>query len=184
VTPAPAAGKSEPDLLDDAAKFAASGHAKECVEMLDTLSRQKGPGDYAEAPLSILLEGVKGDLKNATVPSSKVVTALATCELVLRAIPECLPRDDPRASELSAKAQNRRGDALLLLGRAKESLEACNAAIALTPDDAYIRYNRGRANLALGDAEAARSDFKAASAPAIKQPGARKLAAQALAELK
>jgi tetratricopeptide (TPR) repeat protein len=153
------------------------------VAALEAAARLKGPGDYSAGPLETLLEQVKNDLKGATVPSSKIVAALATCELVLRAIPECLPTGESQAKDLAAKAQNRRGDALILLGRANEALVAYDAALALAPQDAYIRYNHGRANLALGDKAAARADFTAAAGAGPKQSGARKLAAQALAEL-
>ncbi|MGH8045824.1 MAG: caspase family protein [Chthoniobacterales bacterium] len=180
--PAPAA-KTEGELMADATKFAATGQAKECLDALEAISALKGQGNYAAAPIETLLERVKEDLKVATVPSSRVVSDLAICELLVRSVPQRLPKNHARASEFLAKAQNRRGDCLMLLERPKEALDAYNAAASLAPDDAYILYNRGRANLALGNAKDARKDFSAAVDPRFKQPGARKLAADALVKL-
>jgi len=86
-----------------------------------------------------------------------------------------------RIAELTAKAHNRRGDALLLLGRPREALSAFDAAQPLAPNDPYILFNRGRAYLALGDKPAARADFTAAGDPKFDRPVARKLAREALA---
>ncbi len=126
---------------------------------------------------------MKEDLKDATTASPAVESAATTCELVLNALRDCLPPDHVKKIPFTAKALNRRGDALLLLGRADEALDAYNAALPLTPEDAYILYNRGRAYQALGNMDAAKADFTAAAAK-TSQPGARKLAAAALAELK
>ena len=71
-----------------------------------------------------------------------------------------------------------------VMGSAEGALKAFDAAQPLAPDDAYILYNRGRAYLSLGNQEAARADFRAAMDPKFKQPGARKLAQDALAGLK
>ena len=68
-------------------------------------------------------------------------------------------------------------------GRTDDALDAYNGALSLTPDDAYVLYNRGRAYQALGNVDEAKADFTAAAAK-TSQPGARKLAAAALAELK
>lgn len=130
-----------------------------------------------------LLEEVKEELKNAKSPSSRAVDAEATCVLILAALPDLLPADHPRFAELNAKAQNRRGDALLLLGRPREALSAFDIAQPLAPSDPYILYNRARAYLALGDKDAARQDFTAAADEKFDKPLARKLAKEALASL-
>lgn len=175
----PAASVSLPTEAD-VQKLAAAGNAKDCVSALQSIAREKGRGDYALAPLAALLEGVKEDLRDASAPSPKVIAAAETCELILQALPECLPLDHPRAASLAAQAYNRRGDALLLLGQPEEAIKAFDAAQPLAPDDAYILYNRGRAHLALGNKEAAKVDFTAASDSRFDQPKARKLALQAL----
>jgi hypothetical protein len=180
VAPAP---KTESELLAEAAKYSASGQARECLDALESVGNMKGPGDYAVTPVETLLEQVKGNLKSAGAPSSRVVTDLATCERLVKMIPKYVPKDHARACEFLSKAQNRRGDCLLLLARPKEALDAYNAAMVLSPDDGYILFNRGRANLALDDKAAAKKDFEAAANPRFKQPGARKLAADALAEM-
>lgn len=182
--PPPAAPmKAEPvPLLNNAeiAKLAAAGKAAECVEALKQTALSRGVGDFATGPLEALLEQAKNDLKDAAEASPKVEKALKTCELVLEALRECLPPDHEKKSTLTAKAQNRRGDALLLFGRADEALNAYNAAMPLTPDDAYIQYNRGRAHLALGNAAAAKADFEAVAQSKTAKPGAKKLAQEAL----
>lgn len=164
-------------------KLATHRKAKECVEALHKLAESRGPGDYAIAPLETLLEQVKDDLKEAKDASPQVEAALQACALVVTALRDCLPPEHPAKITLTAKAQNRRGDCLLLFGRADEALEAYNGALSLTPEDAYIVYNRGRAHLALGDAEKAKADFAAASSDKVTQPGARKLASAALEQL-
>ena len=72
---------------------------------------------------------------------------------------------------------------LLLLARPEDALEAFTTAATLTPDDAYILCNRGNAFLALGRKDEAKADFTAAFAKP-KQPGAHKLAKDALAAMK
>ena len=166
------------------ARLAETGKAAECVAALQTVVRQRGPGDFAAEPLATLLDRVKLDLKDVTAPSAKVVAAVATCELLLRALPECLPPAHASLAPLTAKAHNRRGDALLVLGRPGDALKALDTAQALTPDDAYIFYNRARAHLALGHTDEARADFTAAAAPRPNQATARRLAQQALAKMK
>jgi hypothetical protein len=166
------------------ARLAETGKAAECVAALQTVVRKRGPGDFAAEPFAALLDRVKLDLKDAAAPSAKVVSAEATCALLLRAIPECLPPAHPGIAPLTAKAHNRRGDALLVLGRPDDALKAFDAAHALTPDDAYVFYNRARAHLALGQADEARADFTAAAAPRPNQTTARRLAQQALAKMK
>ena len=113
-----------------------------------------------------------------------VETAAVTCELVLTGLRECLPPDHAKKAMLTSKVLNRHGDALLLLGRADEALDAYNAAVALTPDDSYPIYNRARAHLVLGNTAEAKADFTAAASSKFNQPKARKLAEEALAKLK
>jgi tetratricopeptide (TPR) repeat protein len=179
--------KAEPVKVPSSAeiaKLAAAGKAPECIEALQQTAQSRGVGDFAVAPLEVLLDQAKDDLKEATKASPKVEKALKTCELVLVALRDCLPPDHEKKSTLTAKAQNRRGDALLLFGRADEALDAYNSAQPLTPDDAYIQYNRGRAQLALGNTEAAKADFGAVIQSKSAKPGAKKLAQEALAGLK
>ena len=193
VPPTPPAALPVPDPLPQPAtlptlsgiqKQANAGKAKECVEALQQYAQAKGPGEYAAQPIEVLLERVKDDLKEATTASPAVEAAATTCELILHALRDCLPPDHAKKIPFTAKALNRRGDALLLLGRADEALEAYNAALPLTPDDSYILYNRGRAHLALGSTAAAKADFTAAASTKYHQLKARKLAEEALAKLK
>ena len=165
-------------------KQANAGKAKECVESLQQYAQAKGPGDYAIQPIEVLLERVKDDLKEATTALPAVESAAATCELILHALRDCLPPDHAKKIPCTAKALNRRGDALLLLGHADEALTAYNAALPLTPDDSYILYNRGRAHLALGSTAEAKADFTEAASTKYHQLKARKLAEAALAKLK
>ncbi|OYW70474.1 MAG: hypothetical protein B7Z37_30620 [Verrucomicrobia bacterium 12-59-8] len=165
--------------LKEISKLATAGKARECVEALQQLAQAKGPGDYAAEPIEVLLDQVKEDLKDATVEA-----ASTNCELILNALRDCLPPDHAKKIPFTAKALNRHGDALLLLGRADEALDAYNTALPLTPDDSYILYNRGRAHLALGNSDNARTDFTAAASSKFKQPGAKKLALEALSKLK
>ena len=191
--PAPPAALPVPDPLPSPAvlptlsgiqKQANAGKAKECVESLQQYSQAKGPGEYAIQPIEVLLERVKDDLKEATTASPTVEAAATTCELILHALRDCLPPDHAKKISFTAKALNRRGDALLLLGRADEALDAYNAALPLTPEDSYILYNRGRAHLALGSTAEAKADFTAAASTKYHQLKARKLAEEALAKLK
>ena len=164
-------------------KLAAAGKAEECVEALKLTASIRGAGDYAVAPLDTLLELAKEDLKEATAPSPTVEAAMKICDLVLESIRDCLPPDHAKNPALTAKAQNRRGDCLLLLGRAADALPAYNVAIQLAPDDAYPVFNRGRAQLALGRLDEAKADFTTAASAKFKQPKARKLALATLAGL-
>ena len=170
--------------LDDITRLATAGKAKECVEALRQYAETHGPGDYAAQPLETLLEQVKDRLKDAAIASPQAEAAATTCEWVLAALRDCLPPTHANKIPYTAKALNRRGDALLQLGRADEALDAYNAALPLTPDDSYILYNRGRAHLALGNTAEAKTDFTAAASPKFNQPKARTLAEEALANLK
>mgnify|MGYP001235122999 CR=1 FL=1 len=164
-------------------KLAASRKARECVEALQKVAESRGAGDYAVAPLETLLLQAKDDLKDATEASPKIEAAMQACESVIVALRDCLPPDHAQKIPLTAKAENRRGDCLMLFGRTDDALDAYNGALSLTPEDGYVLYNRGRAYQALGQVDAARSDFSAAAAK-TSQPGARKLAAAALAAMK
>lgn len=171
-----------PDI-ESITKMAAAGKATECVSALQALAGERGPGDYAARPLEVLLDRVKVGLAGAKVSSPSVTEAEATCALVLRILPECLPLDHPLATPLFVRGHNRRGDALLLLGKPQEALQEYDKALSLAPEDAYIIYNRGRAHLALGNKDNAKEDFTTASGSQFNQPGARKLAQKALQEL-
>jgi hypothetical protein len=183
---APRALKAEPVVPPTPSamnRLAAAGKTAECIEALNLTASLRGAGDYAAAPLDSLLELAKEDLKEATAPSPKVEAAMKICDLVLESIPLCLPPDHAQKSALTAKAQNRRGDCLLILGRPGEALPAYNAAILLTPEDAYPIFNRGRVQLALGHKNEAIADFTTAASDKFKQPKARNLALKALADL-
>ncbi|MBB5035698.1 caspase family protein [Prosthecobacter vanneervenii] len=182
--PAPTPPAPEPPTLAALLKLAHAGKSAECITGLQQMAQAKGPGDYAVEPIEVLLDRVKDDLKDATQSSPAVESSATTCELLLNALRDCLPPDHAQKIPFTAKTLNRRGDALLLLGRADEALDAYNAALPLTPEDSYIRYNRGRAHLALGNTTEAKADFTAAASPKYKQLKARKLAEEALAKLK
>ena len=158
-------------------RLAQEGKSRDCLRGLQQKAKAEGPGLYALAPLEAVLERVKEELRS---PNPKADSAAETCADVLRVLPECLSLDHPQASTIAAKAYNRRGDALLLLGRNEAALEEFDRAVPLAPGDAYILYNRGRAHLALGDKEAARTDFNSARNLKPVQPGAKKLAEEAL----
>jgi hypothetical protein len=180
----PKAEPVEPPTASAINKLAADGRIVDCIDALKLRASSLGAGDYAAAPLDSVLELVKEDLKDETGPSSRVEAAMKTCDLVLDAIRDCLPADHSQNATLTAKAQNRRGDCLLLLGRAGEALACYDAAILLAPEDAYPVYNRGRTQLALGKTEEAKADFNAVLSSKYKQPKARQLATKALEELK
>jgi len=164
-------------------QLAAAGKAGECIEALRFATSANGPDDSAAAPLDALLELAKEDLKELTEASPRVEAVFNICELVRGAIHDCLPPDHARKAALTAKAENRRGDCLLLMGRAAESVSAYNAAIALAQGDAYPIFNRGRAYLVLDRKDEAKADFTSASQTRFNQPKARKLALKALADL-
>lgn len=164
-------------------QLAAAGRVMECIEALRLATSANGPGDFAAAPIDSLLEIAKEELKEITGSSPRVETSMKTCQLALDAIRDCLPPDHPKKSSLTAKGNNRLGDCLFLSNRAEEALRCYNIAVELAPEDSYPLYNRGRAHLALGHKEEAKADFTAASHSKFKQPTARKLALNALAEI-
>jgi uncharacterized caspase-like protein len=170
--------------LKDVLVFAANGKARECVDGLKQMANANGPGSYAVAPLEVLLEQAKEDLKDTKASASKQATVVSRCSLVLDHLDVCLPEEHEKKPQLKARAFSRRGDALLVLGQPEEALRDFEAAMPLMPEDAYIVYNRGRAYLALGRKDEARADFTTAMNPKWRQPGAQKLAAKALAEAK
>ncbi|GEP43657.1 caspase family protein [Brevifollis gellanilyticus] len=190
--PAPVSApvKAEPvvsaKLGEEMLKLAKQGHDVECIESLKLLAEAKGLGvtEQIVEGFQILLERVKDTLKKPDLKDSDAKAALQTCDLVIAALPECLPGTHPKSNEFLAKAHNRRGDSLLVLGLADEALEAFNAAQPLAPDDAYVLYNRARAHLALGDVDNARVDLQAAMDPKFKQPTARAMAEKMLKEMK
>lgn len=178
--------RAEPVKLPSAAvvnRLAAAGKVDECLAALHLIAAAEGPGEYAAAPLDALLEIAKEDLKGVSVACARSREIMGTCEKVLRAVNACLPADHPKRGELSAKAQNRRGDGLLLDGRAAEALACYQEAVRMAPEDAYPLYNRGRAHAALGRVGEAKVDFTAAMDPKFKQPMARTLARQELEKL-
>jgi tetratricopeptide (TPR) repeat protein len=186
VTAKAPAPETREEALAAICKLAKTGpsDAAECMTQLEAFARREGPGEYAVEPIDTLLERVKEELKTTEGPSTKAITSAAACDAILRALPDCVPVQDPRFSELTAKAHNRRGDALLLLGRSEEALSAYNAALGAQPNDAYVLYNRGNAHLALGHAKEARADFEAALKNAGDKPKAKKLAREALLRMK
>jgi tetratricopeptide (TPR) repeat protein len=178
--------KGEPvrvPTLAEINKLAARGDTVACLEALRRSARQRGTLDAAP-PLAALLDHIKETLRAPKVTAPQAAAVLQSCEQILAALEVLLPADHPQRATLTAQAQNRRGDALLLLAKPEDALAAFNTALTLTPDDAYVLYNRGTALLALGRTDEARTDFTTVAAPTTKQPGARKLAAAALAKMK
>lgn len=167
----------------DILRLAKAGLAVACGEQLRAQAERNGPFSDAVEPLSILLEGVKEDLKSAEAPSPKVIASAETCTLILDLLQTVVPPGHERLGELTAKALNRRGDALLLLAQPEAALKDFEAALSLTDEDAYIFYNRGCALLALGREQGALLDFQRAANPTHPQPGAKRLAEQALKRL-
>ncbi len=165
-------------------KLAADGEVGGCLGLLHRYVKSHGPGHRADVPLAILLAQVKEWLRDPKTSESNAELALQSCELILPSISDCLVAGSPERADLAAKAYNRKGDALLLLKRAEEALSSYNSAAELDPDDGYIIYNRGRAFLALNRREEAKADFTMAAGAKFKHSGVRKLAQQALAEMK
>lgn len=164
-------------------ELARAGQAEACADALLETARLKGPGSYAVEPLTLLLDQARDRLKEETLTGPALENITVLCTQVLRALPSCLSPGDALFAPLTAKAHNRRGDALARAGRTEEALSDFDLALALTPDDSYILYNRGRAYATLDRKEEAKKDLQAASDPKYNQPGARKLAIKALAEL-
>jgi len=169
--------------LAEISKLAAAGDAAHCIEALRRYVRNHGPVNAA-APLTTLLDQVKESLRETKTAAARAESLLQTCDLILAAVDDCLPAYNTQRNPIAAKAHNRRGDALLLLGKSEEALDAFNAALALTPNDGYVLYNRGIALLDLDRKEDAKADFMKAASANTKQPGARKLATDALAAMK
>lgn len=176
-TPAPTSAEALLALAQDR-------ETDKCLAALIDISSTQGPGDYAVEPLETLLNHVKDDLRDATTPSPRVVAAESTCGQILDILPTTLGSDHSRLHTLQARAYNRRGSALIILGKPQEALECFNQALPLDREDAYILYNRGRAHQVLGHTEEAKNDFNAAAGPRYKQPGAKQLAIEALAAMK
>lgn len=174
-------GKPVPiPTLIEITRLAEAGNVRQCIEAIQQFTRNYGKSGKIAAPLLTLLDAVKEDLRDPKTAASRAEPALRSCDLILPAVNDCLPSEHEQLSMIAAKAHNRRGDALLLLGRNQEALESFNKALTLTPTDAYIFYNRGRAMLALDRRDEAHADFTAAADAKLKQPGARKLAREAL----
>lgn len=174
------ASPPEQRVEKDALTLAKEGAVKECVFMLRARAAEAGVLAEAVEPLSVLLEQVKEDLKTAEAPSPQVIASAATCDWVLELLQEVVPADHERLGELTAKAHNRRGDARLLLGQAQAALADFDEALKLTDEDAYIFYNRGCALWALNRQDEAVVEFQRAAGPGFNQPGARRLAQEAL----
>jgi hypothetical protein len=173
--------KPEGDV--DLMALAKKGEARACAVAMRARLAEVGAFVESVEPLSILLEQVKEDLKLAEAPSPSVLKSAETCALVLELLMEVVPADHERLGELTAKAYNRRGDARLLLGQAEAALADFEASLKLTDEDAYLFYNRGCALLALGREEEAKVDFERAAGPGFSQPGAKRLAGEALRRL-
>lgn len=180
--PVPKAERVKVPSAKEINQLAAAGKPEECVAALRLATAANGRSGVAAAPIDALLDLAKEELKEASGPSAKVETARKTCQLALDAIRNCLPPDHPRTADLNANARNRLGDCLFLAGQPADAIHSYNIAIELAPTDAYPIYNRGRAQVALGNTELAIADFTAAASAKYKQPKARKLALEALAE--
>lgn len=180
--PVPKAARVKAPGAKEINQLAAAGKADECVAALRLATAANGCSEAAAAPIDALLDLAKEDLKDAVGPSDKLEAAQKTCQLALDAVRDCLPPDHPRTADLTATAHNRLGDCLFLSGQPADAIHSYNIAIELAPTDAYPIYNRGRAQVALGNTELAIADFTAAASGKYKQPKARKLAQEALAD--
>ena len=134
-------------------------------------------------PITTLLDQLKESLRNPKSAAPHADSLLQSGDLILAALGDCVPAENPQRALLTAQTHNRRGDALLLLGKNEDALAAFDAALTLTPNDAYFLYNRGTALLALGKKAEAREIFVKVSAKSSKQLGAQKLARSALAAM-
>jgi Caspase domain/TPR repeat len=182
--PEPDAPKARPVPLPTASeinKLAARGEAAQCVALLRQHARGRSGLDAA-VPLTALLDYVKEHLRNGKAPKGEAI--LQICDVVLESVGDLVATDHVTRTVVMAKAHNRRGDALLLLDKADQALEAYNTALSLTPNDGYVLYNRGMALLRLERTDEARADFTKVASAGTKQPGARKLANEALAAMK
>ncbi len=179
----PTATSSEKDEWEKIQQLAADGKDEEALRAIVNMADAGPVPDQMIPVVTVALEGIKNDLKNASAPSGEVERAVSVCDLALVALGKGASPDSAKALELSSKAFNRKGDALLILNQPAEALEAFSRAAELGPDDPYVIYNRGRAHLALGQKEQAREDFTAAASEKYRSPGARKLALEALKQL-
>jgi hypothetical protein len=158
--------------------------AQDAVEILsEKLSQPDLSNEQKTALLLEVLEDIKISLKDAVVPSPKIVETEKLCGWVLDSLPKATSPGSSQYALMASKALNRRGDARLLLGRPRDALKDYNEALSHAPSDAYIYFNRGRAQLELEDPIAARSDFLAASNPRLEQPIAKALALEALSQM-
>ena len=182
----PDAPKARPVPLPTVAeinKLAARGEAAQCIAMLRQHMRARS-GLNASVPLTALLDYVKDNLRDGRAATPKAEAILQICDVVLESVGDLVATDHVTRTELMAKAHNRRGDSLLLLDKPDQALEAYNTALSLTPNDAYVLYNRGMALLRLERTDEARADFTKVASASAKQPGARKLANEALATMR
>jgi tetratricopeptide (TPR) repeat protein len=163
-------------------KLAARGEVEACTQALRQHARA-GSALNVVTPLTTLLDQVKESLRDPKAAAPRAESLLRICDTLLAAIEDCLPPEHTQRGILTARALNRRGDALLLLGKPGDALEAFNAALERSPDDAYIIYNRGVALLQLDRKDEAKAEFTKVISARNKQPGARKLASEALAAM-
>lgn len=164
-------------------QLAADGDGEAALQAILGMAESQDAGTEVIPPVAVVLENVKDDLKKAAGPSADVEKAVSECDLALTVLSKCALPGDAKAVELSSKAFNRKGDALLLLGRPAEALDAFSRAAELGPEDPYVIFNRGRAHLALGQRDLAREDFLQASGEKFRSSGARKLALEELKKL-
>ena len=178
------AESADPPSRSEMLEWVKQGRYAEVVRAVEDQAADLGPGDHAREPLDAVLESVKELLKEAREPSRAVEAAALACERVLDALPRCLTPDDPRRVELTARAHSRRGDARLILGLREAALEDFEQALTLLPQDAYVRYNRAMALLSLDRRADAKAELESVVRESVRQPGARRLALQALEKMK
>lgn len=178
-TPFPG-GKDEWEKIQ---QLAAEGKDEDALQAILGLADSGPVADQMIPVVTVVLEGVKNDLKNARGPSAEVERAVTVCDLALVVLSKWSSPENAKALELSSKAFNRKGDALLLLNKPAEALEAFSRAAELGPGDPYVILNRGRARLALGQRDLAREDFSAVASEKYHSSGARKLALEELKKL-
>ena len=169
--------------LPEINKLAASGDIPHCIEDIRRYTRNNGPSGKVVIPITALLDQLKESLRNPKSAAPHADSLLQSGDLILAALGDCVPSENPQRALLTAQTHNRRGDTLLLLGKNEDALAAFDAALTLTPNDAYFLYNRGTALLALGKKAEAREIFVKVSAKSSKQLGAQKLARSALAAM-